>query len=58
MFRGLDLVREKYNLAPQTTIDSSIGTPNYQSLHSGPPNYQLLIFWPHPSVCAVYMDEN
>jgi hypothetical protein len=44
---------EKYNLAPQTTIDSPDGTPNYQSLQSVPPNYQLLVFWPHLLVCAV-----
>jgi hypothetical protein len=44
---------EKYNLAPPTTIDSPDGTPNYQSLDSSPPNYQLLVFWPLPSVCVV-----
>jgi hypothetical protein len=50
--------REKYNLAPPTTIDSPDGTPNYQSLDSGFPNYQLLVFWPHPSVCTVILDGN
>jgi hypothetical protein len=44
---------EKYNLAPQTTIDSPDGTPNYQSLDSGHPNYLMLVFWPHPSAWAV-----
>jgi len=37
-------LREKYNLAPSTTIDSPDGTPNYQSLDFGPSNYQLLVF--------------
>jgi len=50
------IYREKYNLAPLTTIDSLDGTQNYQSLDSGPPNYQLLVFWPPPSVCAVILD--
>jgi hypothetical protein len=40
---------EKYKKAPQTTIDSPDGTPNYQSLDSGPPNSLTLVFWPHPS---------
>jgi hypothetical protein len=31
---------KKYNLAPQTITISS--DPNYQALHSGPPNYQNL----------------
>jgi hypothetical protein len=32
--------RKKYNLASQTTTVSSNDPPNYQGLHSGPPNYQ------------------
>jgi hypothetical protein len=48
---------EKYNLAPPTTSDSPDGTPNYQSLDSGPSNYQTLAFWPPPLVCTVILDE-
>jgi hypothetical protein len=50
------IIREKYNLAPRTTIDSSDSTQNYQSLDFGPPNYQLLVFWPLPSVCTIKVD--
>jgi hypothetical protein len=37
--------RKKYILAPQTTTLSPNGTPNYQHLHSDPPNYHFLIFF-------------
>jgi len=47
---------KKYNLVPRTTIDSPDSTPNYQNLDFGPLNYQLLVFWPLPSVCAVKVD--
>jgi hypothetical protein len=40
---------EKYNLAPQSIIDSPNGTPNYQSLDFGPLNYLTLVFRPLPS---------
>lgn len=49
---------EKYILAPQTTIHSPDGPPNYQYLDSGPPNYNFLIFWPHPSIYAVNSNRN
>jgi hypothetical protein len=49
---------EKYILAPQTTTLSPDGTPNYQHLHSDPPNYHFLIFWPHPSIYTVNSNRN
>jgi hypothetical protein len=52
------IIREKYILAPQTTTISSDGSPNYQCLDSGPPNYHFLIFWPHPSIYAVNFKQN
>jgi ERCC4-related helicase len=33
------LFGKKYNLALQTIIISLDGSPNYQGLHTGPPNY-------------------
>jgi hypothetical protein len=47
------IIREKYILAPQTTTLSLDSTLNYQHLHSDPPNYHFMIFWPHPSIYTV-----
>jgi hypothetical protein len=38
--------KNKYNLAIQTTTFSPNGPPNYQGLHSDPPNHQNL--WKMP----------
>jgi len=53
---AIDYLWEKYKKAPQTTIDSLDGTPNYQSLDSGPPNYQTLAIWLPPLICAVILE--
>jgi hypothetical protein len=52
------IIRVKYILAPQTTTLFPDGTPNYQCLDYGPPNYHFLIFWPHPFIYAVNSNRN
>jgi hypothetical protein len=56
--KGIAKCREKYILVPQTTTIFPDGTPNYQHLHSDPPNYHFLIFWPHPSIYTVNSNKN